>query len=103
MIEASPPPPPAPLPMPNPAPVSPSAPAAPSPAPGPPAAKTCRIAAVADLHAHKAHTGEFKALAAELAGNADLLLLAGDLTNLGLSEEAEALATDLSVLRMPLL
>jgi uncharacterized protein len=101
------------LPIPSPPPAS--APGAPAPLsrfpaerePGPgqaaAPAKTCRIAAVADLHAHKAHPGEFKPLVAQIAGKADILLLAGDLTNLGLPEEAASLAADLSALRVPIL
>jgi Icc-related predicted phosphoesterase len=68
-----------------------------------PTRKTCRIAAVADLHSHKTHPGEFKPLVHDLEGKADLLLLPGDLTNLGLPEEAESLAADLSLLRIPML
>ncbi|MEX2218295.1 MAG: metallophosphoesterase [Phycisphaerales bacterium] len=62
-----------------------------------------RIAAVADLHAHKGHHGEFRPLVTELEGKADVLLLPGDLTNLGLPEEAETLAADLASLRIPIL
>lgn len=68
-----------------------------------PPPRKLRIAAAADLHAHKAHHGEFRPLISAVAECADVLLLPGDLTNLGLPEEAEALAADLAPLRIPIL
>lgn len=64
--------------------------------------KKTRIAAVADLHAHKGHEREFQSLFEEVAKRADVVALCGDLTNLGLAEEAERLADDLSVIRAPI-
>ncbi len=62
-----------------------------------------RIAAVADLHVHKAHRGEYREMFAEISGKADVLAMCGDLTNLGLPEEAEHLAADLEALKIPAL
>jgi uncharacterized protein len=61
-----------------------------------------RVAAVGDLHAHATHEGEFRSLFADLAGRADVLALCGDLTNVGVAEEAEALAADLNTVRIPI-
>lgn len=60
-----------------------------------------RVAAVADLHVHKAHRGEYRAMFAEISERADVLAMCGDLTNLGLPEEAEHLAADLEMLTIP--
>jgi Icc-related predicted phosphoesterase len=59
------------------------------------------VAAVADLHVHKVHDGVHRALFAELSDKADVVCLCGDLTNLGLPEEAENLLGDLAALRVP--
>lgn len=69
----------------------------------PPDGRPLRIAAVADLHVHKLHRGEYRPLFAEISDQADVLVLCGDLTNLGLTEEAEHLAADLLSLRIPAL
>lgn len=61
-----------------------------------------RVAAMADLHVHKGHHGMYRTLLASIGERADILCLGGDLTNLGLAEEAENLAADLSVLRIPI-
>jgi Icc-related predicted phosphoesterase len=61
-----------------------------------------RIAAVGDLHYAKASQGSAQALFAEIADNADVLLLCGDLTDYGLAEEARVLAKDLSVVKIPI-
>jgi uncharacterized protein len=63
--------------------------------------KKVRVAAVGDLHVHKVHHGELRPLFAEISDAADVLVLAGDLTNLGLEEEARHLADDLATLRIP--
>lgn len=60
-----------------------------------------RVAALADLHVHKAHRGELRPLFAEISERADVLCMCGDLTNLGLPEEAQNLANDLAGLRIP--
>jgi Icc-related predicted phosphoesterase len=56
-----------------------------------------RLAAVADLHFGKASAGSLQPFFAQLEGQADVLLLAGDLTDYGLPEEAHLLARELKV------
>src|SRR5262245_3987794 len=69
-----------------------------------PPAKRVRIAAVGDLHCHRAplHHNEHKEMLGDISKRADVLALCGDLTNLGLPEEAENLAAELAVLRIPI-
>src|SRR5262245_37405019 len=62
-----------------------------------------RLAAIADLHITQASHQSFRDLFAEISTVADVLLLCGDLTNLGLPEEAELLASDLHLCRIPVL
>jgi Icc-related predicted phosphoesterase len=61
-----------------------------------------RLAAVADLHFTKMAQGSWHALFQQISEAADVLLLGGDLTNLGLLEEAHALVKELSVLKIPI-
>ena len=61
-----------------------------------------RIAAVGDLHCTKSSHGAIQAAFARLAGAADLLLLAGDITNAGLPDEARVLVKELAALPMPI-
>jgi Icc-related predicted phosphoesterase len=60
-----------------------------------------RLAAVADLHVRPAVAGRFRPHFSGLAGVADLLLLAGDLTNGGTAEDAELLRDELAELPVP--
>ena len=60
-----------------------------------------RVAAVGDLHCTKTSQGAFQPLFARIADTADLLLLAGDLTDYGLPDEARVLARELASLRIP--
>jgi Icc-related predicted phosphoesterase len=60
-----------------------------------------RVAAVGDLHCTKTSHGAFQPLFAAIRDAADVLLIAGDLTDYGLPEEAQVLARDLSALGMP--
>ena len=61
-----------------------------------------RVAAVADLHCAKAMAaGTFQPLFAQVAERADVLALAGDLTDYGLPEEARLLVRELSVAKVP--
>lgn len=60
-----------------------------------------RVAAIADLHATRSHAADQRSLFAEIASEADVLLLCGDLTNTGLPEEAKNLASDLAAVRVP--
>lgn len=60
-----------------------------------------RVAAVGDLHCTKTSQGAFQPLFAGIREAADVLLVAGDLTDYGLPEEAQVLVRELSALRMP--
>jgi Icc-related predicted phosphoesterase len=67
-----------------------------------PERETIRLAAVGDVHCTK--TGATLApIFAEAASQADVLLLAGDLTDYGLAEEARVLARELSGVKIPIL
>lgn len=61
-----------------------------------------RIAALGDLHCTKTSQGAFQSLFARVAESADLLLIAGDLTDYGLPDEARVLARELTSLRVPI-
>jgi Icc-related predicted phosphoesterase len=60
-----------------------------------------RVAAAADLHCARTSQGAFQGLFSKIADSADVLLLAGDLTDYGLPEEARILARELASLRIP--
>jgi Icc-related predicted phosphoesterase len=60
-----------------------------------------RIAAVSDVHVGKNSQGALQPLFAEIADNADVLVLCGDLTDYGLPEEARILAKELAPARIP--
>lgn len=60
-----------------------------------------RLAAVADLHAGRDAREALRSQFANLAADADLLLLPGDLTRSGQRDEAEALATVLAACGVP--
>jgi Icc-related predicted phosphoesterase len=57
--------------------------------------KPLRIAASADLHCTRTSKGQFQALFTEASKAADVLLLAGDLTDYGHAEEAHVLAEEI--------
>ena len=62
-----------------------------------------RIAATGDLHFGKASAGALQPLLSQITTDADVLLLAGDLTDYGTADEARALAKDLSAfVRIPI-
>jgi Icc-related predicted phosphoesterase len=61
-----------------------------------------RVAALADLHCTKSSQGAFQPLFAKISESAQLLLVAGDLTDYGLPDEARVLARELTALRIPL-
>lgn len=64
--------------------------------------KPIRVAAVSDIHYSKSSQGALQPLFADVTENADVLILAGDLTDYGMAEEARVLAKDLtSALRIP--
>ncbi len=56
-----------------------------------------RVAAVGDLHCTKASEGVLQPLITQMADSADVIVLAGDLVDYGLVEEAHVLARELSV------
>src|SRR5260370_34872297 len=60
-----------------------------------------RVAALADLHCTKTSQGVFQPLLARIAESADMLLVAGDLTDYGLPDEARVLVKELTALRIP--
>jgi Icc-related predicted phosphoesterase len=60
-----------------------------------------RVAALADLHCTKTSQGAFQPLLARVSEAADILVIAGDLTDNGLPEEAAVLARELAALRIP--
>src|SRR5262249_52204691 len=64
--------------------------------------RTVRIGAMADLHCSKNSQGLFQPLLTQAAAQVDLLLLAGDLTDYGLTEEAHILARELSGVKIPM-
>ena len=62
---------------------------------------TFRLAAVADLHCRQDQHGRFRELVKVVNGEAEGLVVAGDLTDHGLVEEAETLAEAFALLRVP--
>ena len=65
-------------------------------------ARTVRIAAVSDVHYSKTSHGALQSLFSQITDSADVLVLAGDLTDYGLAEEAKVLAKDLTTsLKIP--
>ncbi len=60
-----------------------------------------RVAALADLHCTKTSQGAFQRLFARVSEAADIVVVAGDLTDYGLPEEAAVLARELTALRIP--
>jgi len=62
-----------------------------------------RLAALGDLHFGKSSAGSWQPLLAQIAQAADLLLLAGDLTDYGYPDEAHLLAKELNTaLKIPI-
>lgn len=62
-----------------------------------------RIAAVGDVHCTKTSEGKLQPLFAQANEQADILLLCGDLTDYGLSEEAQVLVHELNTVEIPIL
>jgi Icc-related predicted phosphoesterase len=60
-----------------------------------------RVAALADLHCTKTSQGAFQTLFTRVSESADIVVIAGDLTDYGLPEEAAVLARELTALRIP--
>jgi Icc-related predicted phosphoesterase len=63
--------------------------------------KRFKIAALADIHVHETSQGLYKELFKSISDQADIVLLCGDLTDLGLQKEAEVLAEELQTMRIP--
>ncbi|CAH2403744.1 metallophosphoesterase family protein [Mesorhizobium escarrei] len=63
--------------------------------------RTVRIAAVGDLHVQEDAQASCRDLFREISREADVLVLTGDLTNLGKPREAEILAEDLRTCTIP--
>jgi Icc-related predicted phosphoesterase len=66
------------------------------------AVRTVRVAAVGDLHCTRTSQGAFQPLFARVADSAEVLLIAGDLTDYGLVEEARVLVKELAAVRIPI-
>jgi Icc-related predicted phosphoesterase len=62
---------------------------------------TVRIAAMSDVHVSKTSHGTLAPILAQVADRADVLLLCGDLTDYGTTEEARVLVKELGTLRLP--
>jgi Icc-related predicted phosphoesterase len=60
-----------------------------------------KLAAIGDIHVSDTHDARYRDLFAEISGEADVLALCGDLTNLGKPREAEMLAEDLKACSIP--
>ena len=60
-----------------------------------------RVAAVGDLHVHQNSSDSLQAMFDKVSQAADVLVLCGDLTHLGLPQEAEKLVSDLRACRIP--
>jgi Icc-related predicted phosphoesterase len=64
--------------------------------------ETLRIAAIADIHVKKTGQGSFQQLFTKASEDADVMLLAGDLTDYGTVDEAKVLAREITTsLRIP--
>jgi uncharacterized protein len=60
-----------------------------------------RVAAIADLHVRENATAPYRELFSEISRAADVLVIAGDLTDLGKVREAEILAEDMRACAIP--
>lgn len=63
---------------------------------------TLRVAAMADIHYRAQASESFADTFAQIADEADVLLLCGDLTDYGLPEEAHVVAKELAMVRIPI-
>ncbi|MBL8547639.1 MAG: metallophosphoesterase [Hyphomonadaceae bacterium] len=62
-----------------------------------------RIAAIGDLHVNESMTQPYRDLFTGMSAAADMILLCGDLTNYGKSNEAEILAADIAAATAPVI
>jgi uncharacterized protein len=65
--------------------------------------KKFTIAAIGDIHVKEHFKDEYKQFFQEISEKADILVLCGDLTDLGLPTEAKLLADDLKSCRIPII
>lgn len=65
--------------------------------------KALKVAALGDLHVREDNAGSYRELFREISREADVLVLAGDLTDLGKLKEAEILAQDLKACSIPVI
>ncbi|WP_114186591.1 metallophosphoesterase family protein [Microvirga aerophila] len=65
--------------------------------------KPMRVAAMGDLHVREDNESSYRDLFGEISREADVLVLAGDLTDLGKPKEAELLAQDLKACSIPVI
>jgi uncharacterized protein len=64
---------------------------------------TLKVAAMGDLHVREDGSASYRDLFGEISREADVLVLAGDLTDLGKPQEAELLAQDLKACSIPVI
>lgn len=64
---------------------------------------TVRVAALADVHVHEGNRHEWQELVERVSGEADVMVLAGDLTRRGLKREGEVLVDGLAASRLPVI
>ncbi len=64
--------------------------------------KKIKVAAVGDIHVKSHFSGEYKELFTSVSDQADVLVLCGDLTDLGTPQEAELLADDMRYCKIPI-
>jgi Icc-related predicted phosphoesterase len=67
------------------------------------AEKPLKVAAMGDLHVREDNGSSYRDLFGEISKEADVLVLAGDLTDLGKPKEAELLAQDLKACSIPVI
>jgi len=68
-----------------------------------PTSDTIRIAAMSDVHYSRTSQGLLQSVFSQVAERADVLIIAGDLTDYGLADEARVLARDLtSLVKIPI-
>lgn len=60
-----------------------------------------KVAALGDIHVHETAVNKYKELFRHISGVADVMVLCGDITDLGKPKEAEVLAEELSAFTIP--
>ncbi len=64
---------------------------------------TVKVAAIADVHCNKTSLSTLHSIFERASATSDVLLLCGDLTDVGLIEEAEILAKELTAIKIPVI